>query len=215
MRLLICLFAFWGSFAQATPETDTAPSVEAELVGWSLGKPPMNAIKLTMSLSNNTPEDRWFLVQKSFYLPDQATSPVTVEALSLHPLANSTGKATVVSITGDSMHFFAVLLPPSATVRIADMPLRAWGELKPDALSFPVVSARALMVNGKPITSLLPRDVHTSAAASGTLAPSAVDWRTPKTGFTHVPLTLTDAQRSFVSVTHRSLDTVRAKGGWE
>lgn len=200
--------------AQPMPQAPETVQVKAQLVGWSPGKPPLNALRVDLTLTNPSGEDRWLVVPRSVYIPSQGPPTFNAYAVAFHPLRRGSGMAGVVDISGDSVSLHAMLLSPSATVTIQNLYLEAWGDFEPSTFQLEFISASAINLNGQPIRSKLHRDVHCHHGATGSYGRHDSQTGMKNSDYTTVPLTLTEIGRTVVRVKPGSLDAVRKRGAW-
>lgn len=163
------LTALLAALEFATPCAAAAdPSVEAELVGWSMGKPPLNALKLDVVFQNPTTTPLWFLIKDAFYVPEQKSKPVDrLRALRSHPIRDGDGDCKVIEISTIDPNLLAIKVAPESRVSVQHLPMNAWGYFEPASFQLKVGLAGELLVSGKPIAESIQSDPVCADGARG------------------------------------------------
>lgn len=129
----------------------TGLRLTAEYLGSRPQRPPRAELHVNVHLENTEDETRWVLVPDTLATPPH--SPDT-QVLSLAGwLLGEQCTIHVLHATSDA-GWFAVLLPPGATVSVVDLPLSWWGEI-PASVELVAHYVTDLRVNGEPITGQL------------------------------------------------------------
>jgi hypothetical protein len=134
-------------------------------------RPPRVELRLDVRVSNDDDAERWALMPDTLAEEPREPGPAvwSIAAWQLGGLR----RAFLLHATGDA-GWYAVLVPPRATVTVAGLPFAWWGPL-PDAVDVPVQLAADLTIDGMRTTD--PAAVLT--AVTGTPAePLQVGWTT-------------------------------------
>lgn len=85
------------------------------------GKPPLDALTCDVSLTNDGDSLRWFLVQSTFYVPQQE-SAAKVDGVKAHSL----GAGTILELQGPAASW-AIALAPRQEATVRGLPFQMWG----------------------------------------------------------------------------------------
>jgi hypothetical protein len=85
------------------------------------GKPPLDYLTCDVSVANDGDSLRWFLVQSSFYVPQQ-DSAAKIDGVTAHAL----GTGTVLELHGSSAAW-AIAVAPHESTTVRGLPLQMWG----------------------------------------------------------------------------------------
>ena len=114
-------------------------------------RPPRAELRLDVRVSNEDDAERWALMPDT--LAEQPREPGSeVWSIAAWQLGGLR-RAFVLHATCDA-GWYAVLVPPHATVSIAGLPFTWWGPL-PDAVEVPVELAYDLAIDGAPLSDRL------------------------------------------------------------
>ncbi|MBT3221238.1 MAG: hypothetical protein HN348_19320 [Proteobacteria bacterium] len=193
---------------------ETQVEITAQMVGWSMGKPPLNALRMDLDLHNPSKDKRWYIVRRSFYIPEQAAPELNVYSLALHRLKNGSGKGSVIEISGGYTSFLAVQLPPTSKVTVKNLNIDAWGDLEPNDLHLSVVVASEILVDGKPIPKNLPADPICETNAWGTYDRHDSEMGLENKDST-VPLSFAAVKKERIKVSYTNIEEVMQQGGWD
>ena len=165
---LLVLFITLGCGFGGNSSKGDSPSVEAELVGWSMGKPPLNALKLNVVFRNPSKKALWFIIEDSFYVPAQEGQEIEgVSGVAFHPLRDGEKHCGVVAIQTSLPSFSAVQVEGGGQVEVDSLLMEAWGDFDPSAFNLNITAADEIQVDGKPVGKLFSDPVRCSVGAKG------------------------------------------------
>jgi len=130
-------------------------------------RPPKTLLSFDVALRNDEPERRWAM------LP--TTVPRNLGAARRHASSidiYELGGAVVARFLGDEA-FATVLVPASAGITLRRFPFAHWGGEPPGAVEIELVTARALLVDGRPLEDRADRDLTSAAGADVDAGPLA------------------------------------------
>jgi hypothetical protein len=114
-------------------------------------RPPRAELRLDVRLRNEDDAPRWALMPDT--LAEEPRAPgAEVWSIAAWQLGGLR-RVFVLHATGDA-GWYAVLVPPNATVTLAGLPFAWWGQL-PDAVDVPVELVADLAVDGEPLAARL------------------------------------------------------------
>jgi hypothetical protein len=114
-------------------------------------RPPRVELRLDVRVSNDDDAERWALMPDTLAEEPREPGPAvwSIAAWQLGGLR----RAFLLHATGDA-GWYAVLVPPRATVTVAGLPFAWWGPL-PEAVDVPVQLAADLTIDGAPLPDRL------------------------------------------------------------
>ena len=114
-------------------------------------RPPRAELRLDVRVSNEDDAERWALMPDTLAREPRAPGAEvwSIAAWQLGGLR----RAFVLHATGDA-GWYAVLVPPRATITLAGLPFAWWGEL-PDEVEVPVELVGDLAIDGEPLSDRL------------------------------------------------------------
>jgi hypothetical protein len=114
-------------------------------------RPPRVELRLDVRVSNDAGEERWALMPDT--LAEEPRAPgAEVWSIAAWQLGGLR-RAFVLHATGDA-GWYAVLVPPRATITVAGLPFAWWGPI-PDAVEVPVELASELAIDGRSLSDRL------------------------------------------------------------
>jgi len=189
----------------ATPPSSAAVRVEIRSQGIWWGKPPLKTHFLDATVQNLANEPRWIALAEMFPYAGTTDPPIGKgKVAELQVFELSSRPRVVLVLTVATGGIWAVRLPSRAKVTLRRLPIESWWEDVPPSAELEVVSAREILVGGKPLATCF--DVKATSDSGGDVkAPrDAADPRMVRTrcppGEDSVPIELVDAQRSRVTV---------------
>lgn len=125
-------------------------------------RPPRAELRLDVRVANDGDDPLWALLPDTLHAEPRApgSQAWSIAAWRLGELR----RAFLLHATGDA-GWYAVFLPPHATVTLGALPFAWWGGL-PDAIDVPVELVRDLAVDGEPIAAQLEIEPHGDAGAA-------------------------------------------------
>lgn len=114
-------------------------------------RPPRAELRLDVRVRNEDGAERWALMPDTL-APEPRAPGAEVWSIAAWQLGGLR-RAFVLHATGDA-GWYAVLVPPGATVTLAGLPFAWWGQL-PDAVDVPVELVGNLTVDGEPLPARL------------------------------------------------------------
>ena len=147
LLLPIVLLALCGVPAAALPTHDDRPMVEMRLSAMRFGRPPLKYLSFDVTLRNLQSEPRWFLLPDN--LSDHAPTDRKSSVYGVEVFApEGQGRVTIGRFRGTGS-FQALLLPPSAEIKLHSLPIEFWGE-PAGSITLEVVIARGFTVGSEP-----------------------------------------------------------------
>jgi len=142
-----------SSPAAAAPVDSEKQSVELVYVESKPQKPPLKRLFFNVTLRNQRTEPRWFLLPSVVHPKDKMLKG-GIDGVEVYTLQG--GARVIAGRFLGTGGFQAVLLPPSAEVKLTKMPVDCWyPTLKECAVPIEVVIARQLTLGGEPAESWL------------------------------------------------------------
>ena len=126
--------------------------VSAHLVGLSLGKPPLKALRLDWRITNTAPQPRWLITERDFAIGPRPAAPTDARAVWIHAVDGAA--CSIVEIRGRPDRFLAIPVAPGATAEIRSVSMRTMDDLDPHRFSPTAKLADRITVAGADIGSV-------------------------------------------------------------